>query len=153
MAFTKCVTARDECYGFIGIHCHAAERIFDIKGRLQRIWLCVRAFRVDVDQSHLHSRQRCGEFTITCVTLVCQPFSFWAPVDVFFRLVDIGTSAAKAERFKPARLHRNVAGEDHQVSPGNLVSVLLLNRPKQAAGFVQIAIIWPAVEGSETLRP
>jgi hypothetical protein len=47
----------------------------------------------------------------------------------------------------------DVAGEDHQVGPGDLVAVLLLDRPEQAARLVEVAVVRPAVERREALLP
>jgi hypothetical protein len=52
---------------------------------------------------------------------------------------------------KPIDSSAHVAGEDHQVGPGNLLAVLLLDRPEQAAGLVEVAVVGPAVDRRETL--
>lgn len=46
---------------------------------------------------------------------------------------------------------RTIAGEQEQVSPGNLVAVLLLDRPQQTTGLVEGDVVGPGVEGSEAL--
>jgi hypothetical protein len=46
----------------------------------------------------------------------------------------------------------HVAGEDHQVGPGDLVAVFLLDRPQQAARLVEVAVVRPAVERRKALR-
>lgn len=46
---------------------------------------------------------------------------------------------------------RTIAGEQEQVSPGDLVAVLLLDRPKQTTGLVERDVVGPGVKGSETL--
>src|SRR5680860_1928857 len=43
-------------------------------------------------------------------------------------------------------------GENHEVGPGDLVPVFLLDRPKQPARLVEIAVVRPAVQRCETLR-
>ena len=50
------------------------------------------------------------------------------------------------------RLQRDVAGEDQQVGPGDLLAVLLLDRPQQPAGLVEVRVVGPAVERGEALR-
>ena len=45
----------------------------------------------------------------------------------------------------------HVAGEDHQVGPRDLVAVLLLDRPQQATGLVEVAVVGPAVQRREAL--
>ena len=57
MGLAEAVTAGDERYGLLVVHCHAREGVADIPGRGERIRIAVRPFRVDVDQTHLH----CGE--------------------------------------------------------------------------------------------
>lgn len=46
---------------------------------------------------------------------------------------------------------RCIATEHDQVRQGNLVSVFFLERPEQAARFVEVDIVWPAVEGWKAL--
>src|SRR5690606_22435011 len=43
------------------------------------------------------------------------------------------------------------AGQDNQISPADLVAVLLLDRPQQATCLVEIGVVRPAVEGREAL--
>ncbi len=43
------------------------------------------------------------------------------------------------------------AGEDHQVGPGDLVAVLLLDRPEEAAGLVEGDVVRPGVQRREAL--
>ena len=61
-------------------------------------------------------------------------------------------AAAEAERLEAHRLQGDVAGEDHQVGPRDLPAVLLLDRPEQAAGLVEVRVVGPAVERGEALR-
>ena len=80
-----------------------------------------------------------------------QPLGFPAPVDVLIRLPDVLAAAAEAEGLEAHRLQRDVAGEDHEVGPGDLAAVLLLDRPEQAARLVQADVVRPAVERREAL--
>src|SRR5262245_18018936 len=84
------------------------------------------------------------------IALVAKPRAFRAPVGVV-RLPLVFTSAAEAEDRSAHGLDRDVAGEDEQIRPGNLVAVFLLDRPKQAARLVEVAVVWPGVERSKTL--
>ena len=43
------------------------------------------------------------------------------------------------------------AGKDQQVGPGDILAVLLLDRPEQAARLVDVDVVGPAVEGCEAL--
>ena len=48
------VAAGDQRHGLLVIHGHAAERLADVPGRGERIRFAVGAFRIHVDQAHLH---------------------------------------------------------------------------------------------------
>ena len=65
------------------------------------------------------------------------------------RFPDIGTSAGEAKSFEAHGFEGDVAGEDHEIGPGNLVTVFFLDGPEKAAGFVEVSVIRPAVERSE----
>src|SRR5690606_25820091 len=64
---------------------------------------------------------------------------------------DVLAAAREAERLEAHRLQGDVAGQDVQVGPGDLLAVLLLDRPQQAAGLVEAAVVGPAVERGEAL--
>ena len=59
--------------------------------------------------------------------------------------------AAETKRLKSHRLKRAVAGEYHQVGPGDFPAVFLLDRPEQTARFVEVRIVRPTVEGRKAL--
>src|SRR4029453_18485118 len=103
-----------------------------------------------VYQAPLLRAEGIRDFPVAAVALVAQPGGFRAPVDVL-RLPDVGAAAAEAERLEPHRFQRDVAVQDHQVRPGQLAAVLLLDRPEQAARLVEVAVVRPAVERRETL--
>ena len=151
VGFAEGVAARDERDRLFVIHRHAGESLADILGCRDRIRVAVRAFRVDVDQAHLHGSERVLEIPVAGVALVIQPLVLRTPVDVFFRFPDILTTAGKSEGLESHRLQGDVAGEDHQVGPGNLPAILLLDRPEQPARLVEVHIVGPAVEGGEAL--
>ena len=119
--------------------------------RGHRVWVAVRALRVDVDQAHLDGAERVLEIAVAAVALVLQPLGLLAPVDVVIRLPHVRAAAAEAEGLEAHRLQCDVAGEDHQVGPGDLAAVLLLDRPEQAARLVQADVVRPAVERREPL--
>src|SRR4029078_1461973 len=85
---------------------------------------------------------------IAAVALVTEPGRFRAPVDLL-RFPAILAAAGEAERLESHRLERDVAGEDHQIRPRQLASVLLLDRPEQAARLVNIGIVGPAAQRRE----
>src|ERR1019366_8539914 len=60
---------------------------------------------------------------------------------------------AKTEGLESHRLQRDVTGQDHQVGPGYLPAVLLLDRPQQPASLVEAHVVRPAVEGRKPLCP
>src|SRR5438876_495399 len=76
-----------------------------------------------ISQTHLHGREWLLKITIAAVALVRQPFAFRPPENVLFGLPDILASAAKTERLKSHRLQGDVAGENHEVGPGDFPSV------------------------------
>ena len=138
------------------VHGHAREGVADVAGRKQRIRVAVRAFRVHVDKAHLHGGQRVGQVAfagIAAVFLVAggKPFLFRAPEHVGHGLPDVAAAAAEAEGLEAHRFKRDVAGKDEQVGPGQLLAVLLLDRPQQAARLVEVAVVGPAVERREAL--
>ena len=146
------VAARDEGHRLLVVHRHASEDLADILGRSDRVRVAVRAFRVDVNQAHLHGSERIFEVPLAGVALVAtQPGLLGAPIDVLIRLPDVLATAAETEGLESHRFQGDVAGEDHQVGPGNLPAVLLLDRPEQAARLVQADVVRPAVERREAL--
>ena len=67
------VAAGDQRDGLLVVHRHAEERLADVLGRRDRIRIAVRAFRIDVDQAHLHRAERLRELAFAAVALVAQP--------------------------------------------------------------------------------
>src|SRR5262249_58725597 len=66
-------------------------------------------------------------------------------------LPDVGAAAGETEGLEAHRVERDVAGENHQVGPGELAAVLLLDRPQQPARLVEVGVVRPAVERREAL--
>ena len=144
------VPACDQRDGLLVVHRHAREGLADVARRGDRIGIAVRAFGVHVDQAHLHGAQRIGQLALSAITLVAKPGALGTPVE-FLRFPGVSASAGKAEGLEAHRLERDVAHEDIEIGPGNLAAVLLLDRPQQAAGFVQIGVVGPAIERCEAL--
>ena len=80
-------------------------------------WLAVRAFGIHIDQTHLHGSERIFEIAITGVTLIFEPFAFRPPINIFFRLPHIGTTAAETKRLQAHRFQSAIASEDHEIRP------------------------------------
>ena len=83
--------------------------------------------------------------------VAAEPGGLGTPVDVLIRLPDVLAPAAETERLEAHRLQGDVPREDHQVGPGNLPAVLLLDRPEQATRLVQADVVRPTVERREPL--
>ena len=90
------------------------------------------------------------DFAFAAVALVSKPRILGAPEDLV-GLPDVLSTKAEAERLEAHRLHGNVAGENQQVGPRDLSTVLLFDRPKQPACLVKIRVVGPAVEGGKSL--
>ncbi len=153
MRLAEGVAAGDQRHGLLVIHRHAGEGLADIARRLDRVGIAVRAFRVDVDEAHLHRAERFAELALARIALVAEPGAFRAP-EQLFRLPDIGTAAGEAERFEAHRISSatlpvRTSRSAHEIG----VAVFLLDRPDQAAGLVEIGVVRPAVERGETLLP
>ncbi len=89
MSFAEGMPAGNQRNRFLVVHRHPGERLADIPRRSDGIRLAVRAFRIYVNQTHLHGAERIVEFTIALVALVPQPLGLGTPVDVLFGLPDI----------------------------------------------------------------
>ena len=90
------------------------------------------------------------ELTLAAVALVAEPGAFWTP-EQFLGLPGVGPAAGEAEGLEAHGLQRDVADEDEEVGPGDGLAVLLLDRPQQAAGLVEVGVVRPAVERREAL--
>src|SRR5579864_1550804 len=151
--FAEGVTPGNERDSLLVIHRHAGKSLPDIPCRGDRIRLSIWPFRIHIDQTHLHGRERILKITVAAVAFVRQPLALRPPENVFFGFPDVLTPAAKTERLKAHRLQGNVACENHQVGPGDLPPILLLDRPQQPARLVEVHVVGPAIERSETLLP
>ena len=151
MGLAERVAAGDQRDRLFVVHRHAREGLTDVARRGDRIRLAVRTLGVDVDQAHLHGGERILELPVAAVALVGQPLALRTPVDVVLRLPDVHASAGETGRLEAHRFQRAVPGEDHQVAPGELPAVFLLDRPQQQARLVEVRIVGPAIEGGEAL--
>src|SRR5690606_33994104 len=154
--FAEGVTTGDKGDGLFVIHRHAGEGLANITRGRYGVRIAVRALRVDVDQAHLDGAQIAVQFAIAGIAAVRtfavrEPRFFSAPVHMVLRLPSIGATAAETEHRTAHRLDGDVARENEEVGPRQLCAVLLLDRPKQAARLVEVAVIRPRVERRETL--
>src|SRR6185503_12275588 len=83
------------------------------------------------------------------VALVAEPRALGPPVDLL-GIPDVLAPAGEAERLEPHRLEGDVAGQDDQVGPRDLASVLLLDRPQQPARLVDVRVVRPAAQRRKT---
>ena len=153
MGFAEGVAARDQGHGLLVIHGHAAERLANVLGRGKRIRLAPRAFRVHVDQAHLHRAVGILQLPVVIVTLGPEPLDLRTPVYVRFRLPDVLTPAGEPERLEAHRLQGTVPCEDHQIGPREFPAVFLLDRPQQPPGLVETRIVGPTVQGAKRWVP
>ena len=147
----KGMTTGNERDGLLVIHRHPREGLTNVTRRGEWIRIAVGTLGVDIDQAHLHRSQRVFQFAIATVTLVGKPFLFHAPIDVFLRLPNVGTTAAETEGLEAHRIQRDIAGQNHQIGPRNFASVLFLDRPQQTTRLIEVAIVRPAVEWRKSL--
>ncbi len=134
VALAKCVTASSQRNSFFVVHGHPGKCFTDVLCRSQRIRIAVRAFGVHVDEAHLNGCERVLEHTLAAIAaagLIAggQPLFFRAPIDIFLRLENVFAAAAKPKRFTAHGFNGAIARKDHEIGPGNLVAVLLLDRP------------------------
>ena len=152
MHFTECVPAGDQRHGFFIIHRHAGEGFAHILCAQQRVGIAVGTLRVDINQTHLNGSQRIFQrLSRFGITVIIEPTGFGTPINIFFRMPNIGAAAAKTECFATHGFDRDIASEHKQVGPANGIAIFLFHRPQQTTCFVQIAIIRPAVKRRKAL--
>jgi hypothetical protein len=144
------VTAGDQRNGFLVVHGHPGERLADVTRRGQGVGVAVGPFGVHVDEAHLYGAERAGQLAVTAVALVAEPGVLGTPEDLL-GLPDVLATEAEAEGLEAHVLEGHVAGQDEQVGPGDLLAVLLLDRPQQPPGLVEVGVVGPAVERREPL--
>ena len=130
MSLAEAVTASDESDGLFVVHRHAGKGFADVTRGRDGVGIAIGAFRVDVDQTHLNGGKRVGQLAVTAVALIAEPGSLRAPIDVLLRLPNVCAAAAEAEGLEAHGIEGHVAGEDHEVRPGDFAAVLLLDGPE-----------------------
>src|SRR6476659_4978785 len=151
MGLAEGVATGDECDGLLVVHRHAGEGLADVARGGHRVGVAVGALRVDVDQAHLDGTEGLLELALAGVALVTEPGVLGAPEDLL-RLPHVLAAEAEAEGLEAHVLEGHVAGQDEQVRPGDLLAVLLLDRPEQTPSLVEVGVVGPAVERREALR-
>lgn len=170
------VAASNEGDSLVVVHGHAAEGGADVPRGGEGVRDAVGTDRVDIDKTHVGGAHGLLELTVMNVG-VLGPVALHgpgglelledlgvagvialgehgglaAPVDGLVGLPGVGAAAGKAEWLEAHGLEGDVAGEQHEVGPGDLVAILLLDGPEQAARLVEVAVVGPAVEGLEAL--
>ncbi|CAB4581052.1 unannotated protein [freshwater metagenome] len=142
------VTPGDQRHGLLVVHRHPAERLADVASRRQRVGRAVRALGVHVDEAHLHGAERIAELAVAAVARIAEP-GVLSPPEHLLGLVHVLAATTEAERRQTHVLDRDVAGEHHEVGPRERAAVLLLHRPQQATGLVEVGVVGPAVERRE----
>ena len=145
------MTAGHQGDGLLVVHGHAGEGLAHVPARGDRIGVAIGTLRVDVDQSHLDRPEGLGQDAVAGIAVIAQPFGLGPPVDVLLGFPDVGAPAAETEGLEAHGLQGDIAGQDHQVGPGQAVAVLLLDRPEQAASLVEVAVVRPGVDGRKPL--
>ena len=147
--FTEGMAAGDQRDDLFIVHGHVAEGGTNGSGSGERVAAGVRAFRVNVDQTHFGGTQRLlrQAFRVT----MFEPGFFMAPVNVQIRFPDIFTTGAEAEGAETGVFQRDVTGQHIEVSPGDFLAVFLFYRPQQATGFIEADVIRPGVQRRKAL--
>src|SRR5271155_511503 len=151
MRLAEGVAARDQRNGLLIVHRHATKGLANILRGRQRIRIAIRTLGIHIDQSHLSGPKRLFQFPVAAVALIAaKKLLLGSPVDRV-RCPVIRASASKAEGLETHLLERDIPGQDHQITPGNLFAVFLLDRPQQSPCLVEICVVRPAVERLESL--
>ena len=146
------MSAGDQRHGFFVIHGHTPEGFANIACRGDGIRLALRAFRIHVDETHLHRRQRIGEVPLAGVARVrAQPLFLGTPVDVVVGFPYVLATAGKAEGFEAHGFEGDVSGQDHEIGPGDAAAVFLFDRPQQATRLVEAGVVRPTVQRGKAL--
>ena len=150
MGLADGVAADDERNSFLVVHRHAGERLANVLRCKSRVRVAARPLGIHVDQAHVIGGERSLEFSPGGVALVSEPCVL-SPPDDLVGLPDVGAPEPEAECLEPHRFIGHIAGEDDEISPGDLAAVLLFDRPQQPAGLVEVRVVRPAVERGKAL--
>ena len=151
MCLAESVTSSSECHSLFIIHSHTSKCFSNIFCACYRIWIAIWPFGIYIDQAHLNCSQWIFQLALSRISFVTEPFRFFTPINIFFRGPDIWTSTTEPKSLTSHRLNGDITSQDQQISPTDLRPVLLLNWPQESARFIQIPIVWPAIERGKTL--
>ena len=129
MGLTKGVPPGDECHRLFIVHGHTAKGFANILRRQQRIGHAIRAFRIHVNQAHLHGREGVIQLTLALVALIGEHFRFRPPINKI-RFPIVLPPPGKAKGFEAHGLEGDVPRQHHEVGPGQAAAILLLHGPK-----------------------
>jgi len=139
MGLSKGVTTNDKSSSLLIIHTHTVKRHTDIKSRSLGIGATIRTLGVDVDQTVVSSTKRLlklvgavvnvGATIVADIVTLGNESSLSTPVDRLISLPGVGTTASETKRLKVHALEGDVAGEEVEIGPRDLVAVLLLDGP------------------------
>ncbi len=90
--FAEGVSASNQGDGLFIIHRHAAESIANVSGGGEWIRFTIGAFRIHINEAHLHRTEWIFELSISTVAFIRKPFTFRSPIDIFTRLPDVGSA-------------------------------------------------------------
>src|SRR6185295_3375763 len=93
------VAARDQRNCLLIVHRHAEEGFADVLGRGDRVRVAVRAFRIDVDEAHLHRAERLGKLALAAIAFIAEPRALGTPEESL-RLPHIDTPTCKTNRLE-----------------------------------------------------
>ena len=144
------VAAGDQGDGLFIVHGHLAEGHADLLGGRERVRVAAGTFRIHVDEAHLGGGEGVFQLPFRVEALPTQHVGFRAPVDEI-RLPIVRPAASEAEGLEAHVLHGDGTGQHHQVGPGDVAAVLLLDRPEQAPRLVEVDVVGPAVQRIEAL--
>src|SRR6056297_111058 len=91
------------------------------------------------------------QYTFFVMALISYPYFLWTPVYGFVRFPVILASTSKTKGFESHGFQSYITGQYQKVGPRKFVTIFLFDWPQQTACFVQIGVIWPAVQGRKTL--
>ena len=152
MGLAEGVAAGDQGDDFLVVHGHVVEGGADVLGRSQIVAAGVGAFRVHIDQAHVGGGEVLVELALAMEALVGrEPARLGTEVHVQVRLPHVFAAAGKAEGAESHALQRHIAGQDEEVGPGDLLAVLLLDRPEQAARLVDVDVVGPGIQRCKAL--
>ena len=152
MGLSEGVATSREGHSFSVVHCHTSKSLADVLSAEQWVRVRVWSFWIDVNQSHLNSGKRIVEVLASVtVAIVAEPLVFSTPVNVFFWVPNVRSATAETKHWSAHGFNGDNTCQNQKIGPTDFVSVLLLDWPKQTSCFVEVSVVWPTVQRSESL--